>query len=363
MTHFGAPSDDGSFSDNQNAGLVSDGVNPFANSSLTQECATTESAVEAILLMESQPPMPRFWTALALPAVSFVSFLVFSGVMAIVAIFVVIGSFDPVMLQNKDLMAEVSGSRIGLTLLVVLPQMAMVLPAIIAAMLSPIKFRERLGLVRGNWPIWAWIAAALATPLVGLISSLVVGVFVEESESLKSMSEVFRDHGSNGFLIPLAFMIGATPAICEELLFRGYVQTRLNQSLGPWLGIGIASALFAVFHMDWVHIIAVFPLGLFLGIVAWRSGSLIPAMLGHFVNNVISVVAVVFAPQNEMDTLALPVAMISLSVMVLGFLGALAVIAAIIGYPPPPKEAPTAVAITPERTNPGVFSQPLESRI
>ena len=72
---------------------------------------------------------------------------------------------------------------------------------------------------------------------------------------------MFRSHGQNGFLFPLALMIGATPAICEELLFRGYIQTRLVRSLGPLLGVGIASFLFAAFHLDLVHVIAVFPLG------------------------------------------------------------------------------------------------------
>ena len=36
-------------------------------------------------------------------------------------------------------------------------------------------------------------------------------------------------------------MIGLTPAICEELLFRGYIQTRLTQAMHPIFGILIAS--------------------------------------------------------------------------------------------------------------------------
>ncbi len=37
--------------------------------------------------------------------------------------------------------------------------------------------------------------------------------------------------------------------------------------------------------MDLVHVIAVFPLGLYLGWITLQSGSLFPAMIGHFVNN------------------------------------------------------------------------------
>lgn len=299
---------------------------------------------------------PRTWTTFAVSALSLLSFLLVSGIMVGVAMFVVHGELNLRLLRSEAAMEEVSSSRVGLTLLVVIPQLALVLPACFAAILSPVKIRERLGLVRGHWPLWAWLAAALATPLVGLISSVVVGSFAEESENLKSMSEVFRIHGANGFLVPLALMIGATPAICEEILFRGYIQTRLNRAIGPAAGITLASLAFALFHMDIIHVIAVFPLGVFLGIVAWRSGSLVPAMLGHFVNNVISVVAVVMAPQNETDVLALPVAMLSLSIMGLGFFGALAVIAASIVYPIPNRNPPTGILVssTPERESPWV---------
>ncbi len=146
-------------------------------------------------------------------------------------------------------------------------------------------------------------------------------MFLDESDALKQMTEIFREHGQSGFLFPLAMMIGATPAICEELLFRGYIQTRLTRTLGPILGIGIASFLFAAFHLDLVHVVAVFPLGVFLGWVAWQSGSLFPAMIGHFVNNVISVVGVVVAPEEQTDMLALPAMAFTLGILAMGMMG------------------------------------------
>lgn len=278
------------------------------------------------------PPTLRTWTTILVPAVSLLAFLFFSGLMLLVAMAVIHGHVDRELLSNPKSYRAVSESRIGLFLVVVIPQLAMLVPAIMAARLSPVPTLQRLGLVRGQWPIWAWIAAAAATPLVGLVSSIAIGAFMEESENLKMMSDIFREHGESGFLIPLTLMISVTPAICEELLFRGYVQTRLTRASGPTWGILIASFLFAVFHMDLVHIVAVFPLGLFLGFVTWRSGSLFPAMIGHFVNNAISVIAVVIAPQGETDTLDVPVAMVSLSIMGTGIIGLSAVIAATVIY-------------------------------
>jgi len=274
----------------------------------------------------------RWWTTLAVVFISGLAFTTASGIMVVVAFLAVHGDLNTGMFASPDAMQRVLESRIGLFIMVVTPQLALVLPAIVAAYLSPVETRQRLGLVRGQWPIPVWLAAAAATPLIGLLSSVMVGLFLSESHSLKMMSEVFREHGQSGFVIPLALMIGAVPALCEEILFRGYVQTRLTQSAGPAWGILIASILFAAFHMDFVHVIAVLPLGLFLGWISWCSGSLFPAMIGHFVNNVISVIAVVFAPEDQTDVLAVPAMMVSLSIIALGMIGLSVVVVASIAY-------------------------------
>ncbi|MGI9470292.1 MAG: CPBP family glutamic-type intramembrane protease [Rubripirellula sp.] len=305
-----------------------DRINPFAAGPPVTDAAVPTASTVAPNATEGM----RWWTPIAISAVSLLSFIMASGVMAIVALAIVHGGLSPDLLRDPDSLRMVSESRLGLFLVVVLPQIALVAPCLIAAYLSPVPTRERLGLVRGNWPVWAWFAAAAATPLVGMVSGLVVGLFMDESETLKEMSQIFRDHGQNGFLLPLAFMIGATPAICEELLFRGYVQTRLTKSFGPVIGVGFASFLFAAFHMDFVHVIAVFPLGLFLGWLTWQSGSLFPAMMAHFVNNVISVVAVAFAPEAEPETLALPTIAFTLGILAMGCLGMVAVSIASIAY-------------------------------
>lgn len=304
------------------------------------------SSVSNPLVMEPEPMMPvaelvedaeqevesRWWTPLAIAGLSLAMFLVSSMVMAVVACIVVHGEITMALLRDPASMEAIVQSRLGLLIVVVAPQLALVAPSIIAAVMSPVPTRERLGLVRGNWPVWVWFAAAAATPLVGLVSGVVVGMFLEESESLQEMTSIFRDHGQSGFLIPLALMIGATPALCEELLFRGYVQTRLTRAIGPFFGILIASFLFAAFHMDFVHVVAVFPLGLFLGWVSWQSGSLFPAMLGHFVNNVISVVAVVITVEEDPSVLALPTIAFTLLILGLGVLGMMTVLAASVVY-------------------------------
>jgi uncharacterized protein len=233
---------------------------------------------------------------------SLCAYLTVSFAAMVLATLVVNGRIDPSQFRNAENFTAVTQSPLGMVIIMVIPQLALVAPAILAALASPVGLRQRLNLVRGNWPIWLWITAALATPLIGLISSAVVSSLLGESRSLDEMAGIFRSLGQGGFLIPLALLVGITPGICEELLFRGYVQTRLTAAWGALLGILSTSALFSIFHLDLVHAVAVMALGVYLGWIAWSSRSTLPAILAHFFNNFLSVLAVVLLPESVSDS-------------------------------------------------------------
>ena len=80
-------------------------------------------------------------------------------------------------------------------------------------------------------------------------------------------------------------LVAVTPGVCEELLFRGFVQTRLVQRFGPALGILVAAALFAAMHMHPMQSFIVFPVGVLFGVLAWASRSVVPSMAAHAVYN------------------------------------------------------------------------------
>lgn len=79
----------------------------------------------------------------------------------------------------------------------------------------------------------------------------------------------------------LAFAIGS--GVAEEVVFRGFLQTHL--------GLVVASVLFGLVH--WDKTVKVYPLvtgviGLLLGLVTIASGSLVPAIVIHVVNNFVA---------------------------------------------------------------------------
>ncbi len=85
--------------------------------------------------------------------------------------------------------------------------------------------------------------------------------------------------------------IAVTPAIFEELLFRGILQKGLLRNTKPKTAIIISSLMFMFMHLSVESMVFTFACGLLLGFMAYKSGSIIPSMAFHFVNNMLAVVS------------------------------------------------------------------------
>jgi membrane protease YdiL (CAAX protease family) len=80
-------------------------------------------------------------------------------------------------------------------------------------------------------------------------------------------------------------LLSFIPGICEEVFFRGFVQTSLAHANGKWFGILIASALFALLHGNPWYFHLYFLLGLFLSWTYSVSATLIVPIACHILNN------------------------------------------------------------------------------
>jgi uncharacterized protein len=80
---------------------------------------------------------------------------------------------------------------------------------------------------------------------------------------------------------PFILFISLTPGFAEEAFFRGYMQGRLCRRWPAWVGILISSGLFALLHLNLHQIVFAFPLGCWLGVIAWRTGSIWPCIVVH----------------------------------------------------------------------------------
>ena len=84
--------------------------------------------------------------------------------------------------------------------------------------------------------------------------------------------------------LQLILLMAVLPAICEEVLFRGFL-INFFEYKGFRQSIFISGLLFAIFHLDPFRFIQVFLLGLWLGYILLKSNSLFLVMFAHFMNN------------------------------------------------------------------------------
>jgi uncharacterized protein len=126
--------------------------------------------------------------------------------------------------------------------------------------------------------------AAWAVPLMWVAENVFPHAVVERFSSARLFD---RQNGIELGLLCAGVTIAAP--FCEEFLYRGLVQPGLSRRVPMARAIVVTSLLFSVMHFDPVGFLARFELGLVFGLLAWRGGSVWPAIGAHAANNLTSV--------------------------------------------------------------------------
>jgi len=99
-------------------------------------------------------------------------------------------------------------------------------------------------------------------------------------------------------LLWLVVVVCITPALCEEVLFRGYFQRTLERTLGM-KSLLITGIVFGLYHMQPLNLISLSLLGCLFGYFFYRSKSLLPGIAAHFVNNLLAVFSLYKTPDGN----------------------------------------------------------------
>ncbi|MFP2898830.1 CPBP family intramembrane glutamic endopeptidase [Corallococcus sp. 4LFB] len=247
-------------------------------------------------------PRPRVWTVLVAFLLLMMGILVVSITVASIAMAVEIArtGVDPRDSKAIQALTEqlktmswlhvagvITSSLLGMT------------AALLGGFLSPKPLKERLRLGKGTpLPPWAWVAALVGCFTMGqAMESLAVltGVW-DYTASLKGLQATSQ--GSFATFALLLFFGTLVAGTAEELFFRGYVQTRLVERWGRWAGIAGAATLFGFLHLDPIHSPMALMMGLFLGWLAERTGSLRLPIFVHILNNLTSFLLSRYAPST-----------------------------------------------------------------
>lgn len=155
----------------------------------------------------------------------------------------------------------------------------------------PVKETLRLRAPKVKEVMLVPFIAISATILVALATQLINTIYPFPEEYLKNLSKLFE------LDMPMwrsILIIAIAPGVCEELLFRG-LMPRFFEKYGIKVNIVLTALLFAAFHLDPFRFLPVFLLGMLLGYLTLRSGSIFNSMISHAINNSLALLMTAFA--------------------------------------------------------------------
>ena len=192
-------------------------------------------------------------------------------------VFILIQLLTSLTVTQALLLAGVDIDQQSATLLIVTQTAASVATIALFLYLRWTEVSRRYLLMR-PWDVFFWCCIAA-------LGTLIPSTFLQEQmPELPNFVEeqldmILRDRW--GY-----FAIGLLAPICEEIVFRGAVlRVLLRWTSRHWLAIAVSALLFALVHANPAQMPHAFLVGLLLGWLYYRTDSILPGIVIHWVNN------------------------------------------------------------------------------
>ena len=152
---------------------------------------------------------------------------------------------------------------------------------------------SRLYLSTRPWTVLCWVA-------VLTIGTILPSEWMVERINLtmpEHMEKMFEDIMGS----PAGYLsIGILAPLAEELVFRGAILRtllKLFSNKAHWLAIVISALIFGGLHMNLPQFVHAFVIGLLIGWMYYRTDSIVPGVVLHWVNNTVAYVMFNLMPQ------------------------------------------------------------------
>ncbi len=201
--------------------------------------------------------------------------------------------FDSLM-QFADLLVDRGWSL--LWILVVITGIRLILAGLAVVFVMPLilgekNIKESLArfLLTDSKVLLAGILSFVLFCVLAAVLSLAFGIFRGDLAAAFAFPDLKSDPDVIGWGY---FLLALVPGIWEELAFRGWIQTSLLKKFRPWISVLLSALFFSLFHFsNLIHqdltqvifgVIMAFFFGIGWGWLVYKSGSVVPAIISHY---------------------------------------------------------------------------------
>lgn len=173
-----------------------------------------------------------------------------------------------------------------------------VVPGILAGII--VLFIPQFGLRRAFSRLGCRVWPA-AIAFAGALLMLFAGNMLNE---ICSFPDIFQNQFLEMSTHPLnILLIGVVGPVAEEIIFRGGImRPMLIRGIRPATAILVSALAFAIVHINPAQVFFALVIGVVLGVLYWRTGSLVLSSVVHAVNNTVSVCLMAIYGDKAYDT-------------------------------------------------------------
>jgi len=184
------------------------------------------------------------------------------------------------------------------------------LPTVVLVLLASNRPKDYLRIIRPELKV-------LLVPIIGIVALqpvlqiyLIFQDRLPMPQEIQSTLEKFRDlfeslyrqlvgSASLTELSWVILVVALIPAFAEEFMFRGLIQRTIEKSLSPMQSVLVTGVIFAAYHLNPFSFIPLVAIGIYLGFIVIRSGSIWVPITAHFVNNALACAALYFKLEDD----------------------------------------------------------------
>jgi membrane protease YdiL (CAAX protease family) len=168
-------------------------------------------------------------------------------------------------------------------------------------------------LFRFDWDLWMappdmpasfWLWSALAVIAFAIAQSNLPVLFDRIHPMQEEHLQMFKDYltaESYWEWLMVFFVAALVPAICEEITFRGVIQTGLRNTFGPRHAVVWGGLLFALLHLNPWSFVGLWCFGCLLGYLTEKSQSVRPAIFMHMLNNTFALAVIALQGKEQWE--------------------------------------------------------------